>query len=76
MDLNLFSPNLSSYLLVITKGFFIFASFIYLIFALIVVKQVTTMSKNIVDIFNPIVVIFSYIHLAFVIFLILSLFGL
>lgn len=36
---------------------------IYLIFALVVVKQVKTMSKNVKDKFNNILITVSYIHL-------------
>jgi len=68
--------NLESYFFIFTKGFFILSSLIYLVFALIVVKQVTSMSKSVNDKFNPILVIFSYIHLAFSVFLILTMFGL
>jgi len=38
-------------------------SIIYLIFALVVVKQVNTMSKNVKDKFNGILITISYIHL-------------
>ena len=56
--------------LIIQKIFFIACSVFYLIFALIVVKQVTSMSKNIKDKFNPVLISFSYLHLVFAIFLI------
>ncbi|MDD4938086.1 MAG: hypothetical protein PHX34_03695 [Candidatus Shapirobacteria bacterium] len=56
--------------LMVQKIFFIACSIFYLIFALIVVKQVTSMSKNVKDKFNPILISFSYIHLIFAIFLI------
>lgn len=38
-------------------------SIIYLIFSLVVVKQVNTMSKNVKDKFNGILITISYIHL-------------
>lgn len=38
-------------------------SVIYLIFALVVVKQVKTMSKNVKDKFNNILITISYLHL-------------
>lgn len=38
-------------------------SVIYLIFALVVVKQVNTMSKNVKDKFNAILITVSYVHL-------------
>ncbi|MFA5749972.1 MAG: DUF5657 family protein [Candidatus Shapirobacteria bacterium] len=64
------------YFLLVQKFFFIACSFLYFIFALIVVKQVTSMSKNVHDKFNPILISFSFIHLIFsgiLIFLILLL---
>lgn len=56
--------------LVAQKIFFIACSIIYLIFSLIVVKQITSMSKNIKDKFNSVLISFSYLNLAFAIFLI------
>ena len=56
--------------LIIQKIFFIACSIFYLIFALVVVKQVSSMSKNVKDKFNPILISFSFIHLVFAIFLI------
>jgi hypothetical protein len=47
------------------KGFFILGALIYLIFSIIVVKQTTTLSKNVHDKFNGVLVAFSFIHLAF-----------
>jgi hypothetical protein len=41
----------------------IVGSVIYLIFSLVVVKQVNTMSKNVKDKFNGILITISYIHL-------------
>lgn len=38
-------------------------SILYLIFALVVVKQVNTMSKNVKDKFNNILITVSYLHL-------------
>lgn len=38
-------------------------SAVYLIFALVVVKQVNTMSKNVKDKFNKILITISYLHL-------------
>lgn len=62
--------NLTPVFLIIQKIFFIACSLFYLIFALIVVKQVTSMSKNVKDKFNPILISFSFIHLIFSVFLI------
>ena len=47
-------------------------SLIYLVFALVIVKQVTSMSKNVYDKFNRILIVFSYLHLIFSIILLLS----
>lgn len=62
--------DILSWFLVAQKVFFIACSIIFFIFSLLVVKQVTSMSKNIKDRFNSILVSFSYISLAFAIFLI------
>ena len=68
--------NLEGYFFDITRIFFIALSFLYLVFALIVVKQVTSMSKSVTDKFNPILILFSFVHLGFSILLILTMFGL
>jgi len=57
--------NLLPYFLLAQKLFFVACSILYFIFALIVVKQVTSMSKNVHDKFNPILISFSFIHLIF-----------
>lgn len=56
--------SLNNYLIMAEKIFGVLGAIIYLIFALVIVKQVATMSKNIKDKFNTVLVIFSYIHLA------------
>jgi hypothetical protein len=61
MNLN----NLLPYFLMIQKIFFIALAIFYFIYALVVVKQVNSMSVNIKDKFNPILIAFSYIHLVF-----------
>jgi len=68
--------GLESYFFGITQIFFIACSFLYFIFALIVVKQVTSMSKSVIDKFNVVLILFSFIHLGFSILLILTMFGL
>jgi hypothetical protein len=45
------------------KIFGVVGSIIYLIFALVMVKQVNTMSKNVKDKFNGILISISYLHL-------------
>lgn len=57
--------NFLPYFLLAQKLFFIACSLIYFIFSLIVVKQVTSMSKNVKDKFNPILITFSFVHLIF-----------
>ena len=68
--------NLEFYFFGITKIFFVLFAFLYLAFALIVVKQVTSMSKSVSDKFNYILIIFSFLHLAFSVLLILIMLGL
>jgi len=63
--------NLGFYFGLFEKFAFILGAIIYLIFALIIVKQVATMTKNINDMFNSVIIIFSYVHLVFAILLIL-----
>lgn len=62
--------SLNNYLIMAEKIFGVLGAIIYLIFALVIVKQVATMSKNIKDKFNTVLVIFSYIHLAAAILLV------
>jgi len=61
-----------NYFLIIVKVFFIIGSILNLIFSFIVVKQVTSMSKNITDKFNSFLIIFSYIYLIISFILVLS----
>ena len=68
--------DLNSFLLPVIKIFFIILSFLYLIFSIIVVRQVVTMSKSVKDKFNQYLTIFSLIHLIFSVVLILALFRL
>ena len=56
--------NLGNYLLLAEKLFGVLGAIIYLVFAIVVVKQVGSMSKNVKDKFNGILITFSYIHLA------------
>ncbi|HEX8924017.1 MAG TPA: DUF5657 family protein [Patescibacteria group bacterium] len=63
--------NLNNFLQLAEKSFFVLGTIIYLIFATVVVKQTTTMTKNVNDKFNGILVAFSYIHLLFSVFLII-----
>ena len=62
--------NFGLYFYLFQKFAVVLGTIIYLIFSLIVVKQVSTMTKNVQDKFNNLLVIFSYLHLAFSIFLV------
>ena len=53
------------------KLFAILGTILYLIFSIVMVKQVAAMSQNVHDKFNSILIAFSYLHLAFSILLIL-----
>lgn len=55
--------NLDGLFSLIEKILGVTGSLIYLIFALVVVKQVRTMSKNVKDKFNYILIMISYLHL-------------
>lgn len=55
--------SINSYLLLAEKICGILGTIIYFIFSLVVVKQVGTMSKNVKDKFNGILISFSYLHL-------------
>ena len=62
-------PDFGGYLFLLEKIFVFLGTGVYLIFAVIVVKQVSMMSKNVYDKFNGVLIVFSYIHLALAIFL-------
>lgn len=64
-------PDVANYIEMFEKAIFVVGGILYLIFAIVVVKQVATMSRNIVDKFNSVLIIFSYIHLIFAILLVL-----
>jgi hypothetical protein len=55
--------DMNNYLLIAGKICGILGTLIYLIFALVIVKQVATMSKNVKDKFNGILKVISYLHL-------------
>lgn len=57
--------DFNNYLLLVTKFFFVLGAILYFIFSIIIVRQTTTMTRNVSDDFNPILVAFSYIHLVF-----------
>lgn len=64
-------PDFNSYLILLERIFAIIGTGLYLIFAIVIVKQVSMMTKNVYDKFNGVVIVFSYIHLALAIFLML-----
>ncbi len=68
--------GLENYFLIFIKIIFIIFSVLNLIFSLIVVKQVTSMSKDINDKFNFILISFSYIYMILSVLLILSMIAL
>jgi hypothetical protein len=57
--------DILSIFLTVQKYFFVALSFLYLIFSIIIVKQIAVMARDIKDKLNPIIVSFSYIQLAF-----------
>lgn len=63
--------DVNSIFTLIFRIFFLLGSVFYVVFAIVVVRQVAMMSKNVYDKFNSILIIFSYLHLAFAIFLVL-----
>jgi hypothetical protein len=62
--------GLNNLLVLAEKLFGVLGAIIYLIFSLVIVKQVGTMSKNVKDKFNGVLIVFSYIHLAAAILLV------
>jgi hypothetical protein len=63
-------PQINNIILIAEKSFFVLGAIFYLVFALIIVKQTTMMSKNVSDKFNSILISFSYLHLLFSILLV------
>lgn len=64
-------PDLSGFLTFLGRLFAIVGTGLYLIFAIVIVKQVSMMTKNVYDKFNGVVILVSYLHLALAIFLML-----
>ena len=64
-------PDITGYFIILERIFAIVGTGLYLIFAIVIVKQVSMMTKNVYDKFNWIVIVFSYIHLALSVFLLL-----
>jgi len=55
--------DFGNYFLLIEKIFGVLGALIYVIFAVVMVKQVGMMTKNVKDKFNGILIVFSYLHL-------------
>ena len=64
-------PQINAIILLAGKFFTILGTLIYLVFSIVIVKQVNSMSHNIYDKFNAILIAFSYIHLLFSVLLII-----
>ena len=58
-------PNVSLYLFMLEKILAIAGALVYIVFAIVIVRQVASMTKNVQDKFNGILIVFSYIHLLF-----------
>lgn len=67
-DLMVNSLDLNSAALAVFKIFFIFASLFYIVFAIVVVRQISVMKKTLITSFSPTITLLGYIHLVFVIF--------
>lgn len=63
--------DFNSVFLLLIRLFFLLGSIFYCIFAVVVIRQVAMMSKNVYDKFNSILIIFSYLHFAFSLLLVL-----
>jgi len=62
-------PDFTNYFVILERIFAFLGTGLYLIFAIVIVKQVSMMTKNVYDKFNGIIIAFSYIHLVLAIFL-------
>ena len=63
--------DITGYFVILERIFAVVGMGLYLIFAIVIVKQVSMMTKNVYDKFNWMVIVFSYIHLALSVFLLL-----
>lgn len=63
--------DFANILLMAFKGFFVLGSVLYFVFSTVVIKQATSMSKNVSDKFNSVIIAFSFVHAAFAFLLIL-----
>ena len=63
--------DVGNILLMTEKVMATLGTIIYFVFALVIVKQVTTMTHQVKDKFNGILIVFSYLHLMFSLLLVL-----
>lgn len=61
------SLDLNSAVLGIFKIFFVIASLLYIIFAIVVVRQISVMKKTLITSFSPVITVLGFIHLIFAI---------
>lgn len=55
--------NLNSLILALFQTFFILGGIFYIIFAIVVIRQITIMKKTLITTFNPVILTLGYIHL-------------
>ena len=55
--------NLNDLILTLFQDFFILGGIFYIIFAVIVIRQIIVMKKTLITTFNPIILTLGYIHL-------------
>lgn len=65
------NQDINNFLTIVEKVIGVTGSIVYLVFAGVIVKKVTMMSKNINDKYNGLLIAISYIHLVVAIFLVL-----
>ena len=65
------NQDINNFLTIVEKVIGVTGSIVYLVFAGVIVKQVTMMSKNSNDKYNGLLRAISYIHLVVAIFLVL-----
>ncbi len=66
--------NLNNYIYILIHTLVVASSFVYLIFAFIIIKQVKNFSKNIKDKYDIVIQTASVLHLIFAIFFVLATF--
>jgi hypothetical protein len=71
MNLDLSTIVLGLTVLVVVKWFLIVGLFMYLAFAVVIIRQVGVMSEAFEDPFNPLIKIFAWAHLILTILLII-----